>query len=96
MHVSFFLLLIVFLFDLCFILLILIQDVYSDDILLPTLTIKETLMYAACTRMEGNSTLAERTQRVNYLIDLFGLVNEQNHFVGRRGKMDTFICSYLN
>jgi ABC-type multidrug transport system ATPase subunit len=59
----------------------------QEDILMPTLTVNETLMYAACTRMEGISTLSDREQRVNYLLDLFEMVNLAGTIVGVRGDL---------
>ncbi len=57
-------------------------DVMQEDVLLPTLTVTETLQYAACTRMEGHCDFAERQARVAYLVDLFGMGPFAHSLVG--------------
>jgi ABC-type multidrug transport system ATPase subunit len=47
--------------------------VMQDDILLPTLTVRETLSYAAELRLTSASTLEERKARVNDLVLELGL-----------------------
>jgi ABC-type multidrug transport system ATPase subunit len=56
--------------------------VLQDDVHLASLTVKETIMYAAWTRMEEGTPLAERDERVAFLLDMMGIGHVQDSIVG--------------
>ena len=64
--------------------------------MLPTLTVRETLMYAAYIRMEGETTLQERAKRVDYYIELFGLKEVAHTLVGEVGVPGAAAISVAN
>lgn len=56
--------------------------VRQDDIHFPTLTVLETIRYAAWTRMPEESTAKQRADRVEFLIDKMGLEHVKNSICG--------------
>ena len=50
--------------------------VECDDTLIGSLTVKETLYFTARLSLSGSRTAAERTRRVNELLQAFGLTDE--------------------
>ncbi|KAF9891761.1 hypothetical protein FE257_003242 [Aspergillus nanangensis] len=56
--------------------------VECDDALIGSLTVKETLEFAARLSLAGMKTADERTQRVDELLHAFGLVQQANTIIG--------------
>ena len=54
----------------------------QDDVHIATLTVTETLRYAAWTRMPNNTSQADREQRVNDLLEMMGLTAIRDNIVG--------------
>jgi ABC-type multidrug transport system ATPase subunit len=60
----------------------------QDDLLYETLTVNETLMYAARLRLPNNTSYAEKAARVATVVAALGLVKCQDTIIGgffRRG-----------
>eukprot|EP01038_Epipyxis_sp_PR26KG_P013893 gene13893-18630_t len=58
-----------------------IAYVMQDDVHIATLTVAETLRYAAWTRMPNNTSKANREQRVNDLLEMMGLTAIRDNIV---------------
>jgi ABC-type multidrug transport system ATPase subunit len=56
--------------------------VLQDDIHIPTLTVAETIRYAAWTRMPEGTPLDQREQRVKFLLDMMGISHVKDSIVG--------------
>jgi ABC-type multidrug transport system ATPase subunit len=56
--------------------------VESDDALIGSLTVKETLYFAAQLSLSGSVVANERIRRINELLQAFGLTNQANTFIG--------------
>lgn len=56
--------------------------VEADDALIGSLTVKETLYFAAKLSLSGTITAAERIRRVDELLLSFGLTNQANTLIG--------------
>lgn len=56
--------------------------VLQDDVHISTLTVEETLLYAAWTRLEEGTTLETRQERVNQLLEMMGLSHVKNSLIG--------------
>jgi len=56
--------------------------VLQDDIHISTLTVEETLLYAAWTRLDEGTSIEERQKRVDELLELMGLSHVRNSMVG--------------
>jgi ABC-type multidrug transport system ATPase subunit len=52
--------------------------VKSEDALIGSLTVNETLYFAARLSLSGSVSAAERIRRVNHLMQAFGLVHQGN------------------
>lgn len=59
-----------------------ISYVLQDDFHIPTLTVEETIYFSACTRMPEGTTELQITERVRFLLDIMGLIEVRNSFVG--------------
>ncbi|CAI5461225.1 unnamed protein product [Closterium sp. Yama58-4] len=60
--------------------------VMQDDVLFPSLTVRETLMYAAELRVEPKFTRREKEEKVARLIDLLGLTKVAETLIGGERK----------
>jgi ATP-binding cassette subfamily G (WHITE) protein 2 len=60
--------------------------VMQDDLLHAEFTVEETLQYAAQLRMPEETTLEERTQRINEVISLMGIDHCRNVIIGNTRK----------
>ncbi|CAI5527133.1 unnamed protein product [Closterium sp. Naga37s-1] len=60
--------------------------VMQDDVLFPSLTVRETLMYAAELRLDSKTSRREKEQKVARLIDLLGLAKVENSPIGGERK----------
>jgi ABC-type multidrug transport system ATPase subunit len=56
--------------------------VESDDALIGSLTVKETLYFAAQLSLSGSLAAVERIRRINELLQAFGLTNQANTLIG--------------
>ena len=56
--------------------------VLQDDIHISTLTVEETLLYAAWTRLEEGFSIEDRKKRVDELLESMGLSHVRNSMVG--------------
>jgi ABC-type multidrug transport system ATPase subunit len=56
--------------------------VESEDALIGSLTVKETLYFAAQLSLSGSVAAAERIRRINELLQAFGLTNQANALIG--------------
>mmetsp|Transcript_1087 Transcript_1087/g.1754 ORF Transcript_1087/g.1754 Transcript_1087/m.1754 type:complete len:1273 (+) Transcript_1087:64-3882(+) len=56
--------------------------VLQDDIHIATLTVEETIRYAAWTRMQEGTTIDQREQRVKFLLDMMGISHVKDSIVG--------------
>jgi ABC-type multidrug transport system ATPase subunit/ABC-type multidrug transport system permease subunit len=56
--------------------------VLQDDIHIATLTVEETIKYAAWTRMTEGTTVTQRDKRVKFLLDMMGLNHVKESLVG--------------
>lgn len=56
--------------------------VLQDDIHIATLTVEETIRYAAWTRMMEGTTISQRDKRVKFLLDMMGLTHVKESLVG--------------
>lgn len=56
--------------------------VENEDALIGSLTVQETLYFAAQLSLSGSVAAAERIRRINGLLQAFGLVNQANTLVG--------------
>lgn len=56
--------------------------VECEDALIGSLTVKETLYFAARLSLSGSVSRAERSRRVDHLLREFGLVNQANTIIG--------------
>jgi ABC-type multidrug transport system ATPase subunit len=56
--------------------------VESEDALIGSLTVKETLYFAAQLSLSGSVAAAERIRRINELLQAFGLTNQANTLIG--------------
>ena len=56
--------------------------VESDDALIGSLTVKETLYFAAQLSLSGSVAAVERIRRINELLRAFGLTNQANTLIG--------------
>ena len=56
--------------------------VESDDALIGSLSVKETLYFAAQLSLSGSVATAERIRRINELLQAFGLTNQANTLIG--------------
>jgi ABC-type multidrug transport system ATPase subunit len=56
--------------------------VESEDALIGSLTVKETLYFAAQLSLSGSVAAEERTRRINELLQAFGLTNQANTLIG--------------
>jgi ABC-type multidrug transport system ATPase subunit len=56
--------------------------VESEDALIGSLTVHETLYFAARLSLSGSVSAAERIRRVNHLMQAFGLVHQGNTIIG--------------
>ncbi|CAM9157731.1 unnamed protein product [Ectocarpus fasciculatus] len=56
--------------------------VLQDDVHIATLTVRETIVYAAWTRMPEGTPVAEREERVNFLLDMMGIGHVKDSIVG--------------
>ena len=59
-----------------------IAYVLQDDIHISTLTVEETLLYAAWTKLPEEYTHAQRYQRVDEVISIMGLQSVRRNVVG--------------
>ena len=59
-----------------------IAYVMQDDIHLPMLSVRETLLFAAHLRMDMSNSLDEKNQRVEKMIDILSLQDVANTVVG--------------
>ncbi|KAJ3192709.1 glutamine--fructose-6-phosphate transaminase (isomerizing) [Irineochytrium annulatum] len=64
----------------------LIGFVDQEDLLMPTLTVRETLMFSATLRLPESVTPAEKAQRVNEIMNTLGILHIADHRVGGFGK----------
>ncbi|CAI7796608.1 unnamed protein product [Closterium sp. NIES-54] len=60
--------------------------VMQDDVLFPSLTVRETLMYAAELRLEPRFSRREKEEKVARLIDMLGLAKVENSPIGGETK----------
>ncbi|CAI5487748.1 unnamed protein product [Closterium sp. Naga37s-1] len=60
--------------------------VMPDDVLFPSLTVRETLLYAAELRLEPTTSRREKEEKVARLIDLLGLMKVENSLIGGERK----------
>ncbi|CAI5510491.1 unnamed protein product [Closterium sp. Naga37s-1] len=60
--------------------------VMQDDVLFPSLTVRETLRYAAELRLDSKTSRREKEQKVARLIDLLGLAKVENSPIGGERK----------
>ncbi|GJP43760.1 hypothetical protein CLOM_g3178 [Closterium sp. NIES-68] len=60
--------------------------VMQDDVLFPSLTVRETLMYAAELRVEPRFSRREKEEKVDRLIDLLGLAKVAETLIGGERK----------
>ncbi|CAI7918917.1 unnamed protein product [Closterium sp. NIES-54] len=60
--------------------------VMQDDVLFPSLTVRETLMYATELRLDSKTSRREKEQKVARLIDLLGLAKVENSPIGGERK----------
>jgi ABC-type multidrug transport system ATPase subunit len=56
--------------------------VLQDDMHLPTLTVRETLWYAAWVKLPEGTSVEEREARVLFLLNMMGLQHVQESRVG--------------
>jgi ABC-type multidrug transport system ATPase subunit len=56
--------------------------VESDDALIGSLTVKETLYFAAQLSLSGSVAARERIRRINELLQAFGLINQASTLIG--------------
>jgi ABC-type multidrug transport system ATPase subunit len=56
--------------------------VESEDALIGSLTVKETLQFAAQLYLSGSVAATERMRRINQLLQAFGLANQANTLIG--------------
>lgn len=56
--------------------------VLQDDVHIGTLTVEETILFAAWTRMEEGTPKDKRQQRVTQLLDMMGLTHVKDSIVG--------------
>lgn len=56
--------------------------VLQDDVHIATLTVEETIRYAAWTRMPEGTTVAQREHRVKFLLDMMGISHVKDSIVG--------------
>jgi ABC-type multidrug transport system ATPase subunit len=56
--------------------------VLQDDVHISTLTVEETLLFSAWTRMEEGTSIDKRKQRVAMLLDMMGLTHVKDSIVG--------------
>ena len=56
--------------------------VLQDDVHIGTLTVEETIMYSAWSRMPEGTSIEQRKTRVDELLDLMGLTHVKDVFVG--------------
>jgi ABC-type multidrug transport system ATPase subunit/ABC-type multidrug transport system permease subunit len=56
--------------------------VQQDDVHIATLTVEETIMYAAWSRLPQSTSWPARMQRVEELLEIMGLTSVRNNYVG--------------
>lgn len=56
--------------------------VLQDDIHIATLTVEETILYAAQTRMTEGTTPEQHAQRVKFLLDMMGISHVKDSLIG--------------
>lgn len=56
--------------------------VLQDDVHIATLTVEETIKYAAWTRMPEGTPIEQRDARVRHLLEMMGLSHVKNSIVG--------------
>lgn len=59
-----------------------IAYVLQDDIHIPVLTVEETLLYAAWTKLSEDITKQQRMQRVDEVLGIMNLDSVRNNIVG--------------
>jgi ABC-type multidrug transport system ATPase subunit len=57
----------------------------QEDLLLPTLTVRETLMFSACVRLPECITYQEKMKRVEEVMESLGLSHVADEYVGGGG-----------
>lgn len=63
-----------------------IAFVPQQDVLPPTLTVREALSFAAALRLPEHVSKTEKSARVEYVLDQLGLVEVANSRIGDKGK----------
>ena len=56
--------------------------VLQDDVHIATLTVEETIRYAAWTRMEEGTSVEQRELRITKLLEMMGLQHVRSSFIG--------------
>ncbi len=56
--------------------------VLQDDLHIPELTVEETVLYSAWSRLPEETTLAQRQHRVDLILDMLGLSHVRSSIVG--------------
>ena len=76
---------------------VLVFVIMQDDAVYPTLTTRETLMFSARLRLPGSMKLEEKRKRVESLIEMLGLKECADTYVGdEKVTIQSYVLTFFN